>query len=329
MAVSGWLRQSQPMSYPRALLVLLDAAGTYHCVSRCVRRAFLCGDDKFSGRNFDHRKQWLEDRLIALADVFSVSVLAYAVMSNHLHVVLHVAPEGAAAWSDEEVATRWVRLFPVRIDGVLDHEGCHRKAAAMLGNADRLLEVRRRLTDLSWFMRCLSEPIARLANAEDRCTGRFWEGRFKCQALLEYAAVLACMTYVDLNPVRAGVAADLAGSKHRSIHRRMQQPVDDDAAFDAVAGPPLAGRLPISESAYIRLVEWTGRHLHPGKRGVISADAPPALRSILDSKDWIRQVRGVESRYCRAIGSAEALLDKAKAMGQRWLAVRRCERALV
>jgi len=85
------------VGYPRQLLVVPDAAGTYHCVSRCVRRAFLCGDDAYSGRNFDHRKQWLEDRLVELAEVFSISVLAFAVMSNHLHAVLHVDPANAGA----------------------------------------------------------------------------------------------------------------------------------------------------------------------------------------------------------------------------------------
>jgi REP element-mobilizing transposase RayT len=317
------------MGYPRTLLVVPDVAGTYHCVSRCVRRAFLCGDDAASGRNFDHRKQWLEDRLIELAEVFSVSVLAYAVMSNHLHVVVHVDPLAAATWSDEDIATRWVRIFPVRIEGAVDEEGCQRKAAAMLGNAERLQEVRRRLADLSWFMRCLSEPIARLANAEDRCTGRFWEGRFKCQALLDDAAVLACMTYVDLNPVRAGIADDLSSSTHTSICRRLQQPSNSDDVLDAVAGPSRKGCLPISESAYIQLVDWTGRQLHPGKRGVINANAPSALRTVADAPDWLRQVQGVESRYCRAIGSKESLVEKAKAMGQRWLMVRRSEIVLV
>src|SRR5690606_17792764 len=111
----------------RSLLIDATEPGTYHCVSRCVRRAFLCGEDAYSGRNFDHRKQWVEDRLIELAEVFSVSVLAYAVMSNHVHVVVHVDPARSAAWADEEVASRWVRLCPATANGGIDPEGCRRK----------------------------------------------------------------------------------------------------------------------------------------------------------------------------------------------------------
>ncbi len=246
------------MGYPRSSLVVPHTAGTYHCVTRCVRRAFLCGDDPVSGRCFDHRKAWLESRLIELAGIFSISVLAYAVMSNHVHAVLHRNPALCAGWSDEEVATRWVQLFPVRVDGRIEAEACRRKVSVLTGDPARIALLRQRLGDLSWFMRCLSEPLARLANAEDRCTGRFWEGRYRCQALLDDEAVLACMTYVDLNPVRAGIAQDLPESAHTSVRMRLDTPVDDqEQPIAAVAGP---GCLASFRSAQGSTSSWsTGR----------------------------------------------------------------------
>ena len=318
------------MGYPRSQLVVPGTPGTFHCVARCVRRAFLCGDDALSGRSFDHRKDWIEARVIELAGIFSVSVLAYAVMSNHVHVVLHVDPQKAADWSEAEVAEPWVRLFPARVDGEADAEACRRKAWMLTGNAERIDLLRSRLGDLSWFMRCLCEPLARLSNAEDRCTGRFWEGRFRCQALLDDEAVLACMAYVDLNPVRAGAADSLSTSAHTSIKQRLAHPsTRHESPVDAVAGPPAAGLLPFSEAEYIRFVDWAGRQLHPGKRGVIADDIPPAIGLRLDTGSLLTQMRCVESRYCRAIGSAQALLAKAREIGQRWLMVRRADRVLV
>jgi hypothetical protein len=106
------------MTYPRLQTVDPQTPGFFHCVSRCVRRAFLCGQDVYSGRSYEHRKAWVEERLLALAECFAVGLYAYAVMSNHVHVVLHVDPQEAYAWSDEEVAERWVRLFPVRVEEV-------------------------------------------------------------------------------------------------------------------------------------------------------------------------------------------------------------------
>lgn len=317
------------MGYPRTHLVVPGTAGTYHCVARCVRRAFLCGEDTVSGRCFDHRKTWLESRLIELAGIFSISVLAYAVMSNHVHAVLHCDPALSSTWSDDEVAARWVQLFPVRVNGHIEPEACRRKAWVLSGNATRIALLRQRLGDLSWFMRCLSEPLARLANEEDRCTGRFWEGRYRCQALLDNEAVLACMTYVDLNPVRAGIAHDLPESVHTSVHARLgTNPEDQDQPIAAVAGPAMPGFLPLSTRQYIAVVDWSGRQLHPHKRGHIASDTPPPLLRGTDGAQWLAQVRGIESRYCRAIGSARALLDKAREMGQRWLMVRRVERSV-
>jgi hypothetical protein len=191
----------------------------------------------------------------------------------------------------------------------------------LAGDATRIAELRQRLSSLSWFMRCLSEPIARRANREDGCTGRFWEGRFKCQALLDDSAVLACMTYVDLNPIRAGMASSLEASNHTSIKTRLIGLQDHaaDAELKPVAGPSCSG-LPLSLGEYLELADWTGRIVRPDKRGAIDATAPPILRRLgLRQTEWSCQVQGIESRYWRAVGAVEALMEKAKALGQCWL----------
>ena len=175
----------------------------YHCIGRCVRRAFLCGEDPITGQNYEHRRQWIVDKLAELSEVFAINVCAYAVMSNHYHAVLHIDTEQAEAWSDDQVIEHWLKLFrgPVLIQRYL--KGETKTQAEHLKVAEMVTVWRERLSDLSWFMRCLNESIARRANAEDHCRGRFWEGRFKSQALLDEAALLTCMAYVDLNPIRA------------------------------------------------------------------------------------------------------------------------------
>ncbi len=165
------------MTTARSLLIDPESPGFYHCISRCLRRAWLCGIDPYNGKSYEHRREWVEQRLLELAEIFAVDVYAYAVMSNHVHVVLRIDPLAAATWTDEEVAMRWVRLFPATVNGEVDAFASRSKGQNLLGNAERLNVCRQRLGSLAWFIRSLNEPIARRANREDACTGRFG-GRF-------------------------------------------------------------------------------------------------------------------------------------------------------
>jgi REP element-mobilizing transposase RayT len=209
------------MATPRRTLVDPAQSGVFHCVSRCVRRAFLCGSDAYSGQDYEHRRAWIRDRLHELTDLFAIEVHSYAVMSNHLHVVVRTLPQRVDDWDDEEVARRWLRLCPgKRITSGPTEEPDELAVRILCQDAKKLAVRRARLANLSWFMRCLKEPIARRANSEDECTGRFWEGRFKCEILDDEGAALACMTYVDLNPLRAGIAATPEQSNFTSVHDR-------------------------------------------------------------------------------------------------------------
>jgi REP element-mobilizing transposase RayT len=196
--------------------------GVYHCIARCVQRAFLCGTDKYSGRDYSHRKAWILERLRHLAGIFGVEVCGYAIMSNHVHLVLRNRPDRVEQWSDAEVALRWRKLFPQRDDLTRElAEPDEHDLAMLLSNADRFATLRGRLSSLSWFMRCLCEWVARKANREDNSFGRFWAGRFKSQPLLDEAALLACSVYVDLNPVRAGIATTPEESPFTSGYDRI------------------------------------------------------------------------------------------------------------
>ncbi len=192
-----------------------------HAVQRCVRRAYLCGVDAVTGKSFEHRRQWIRDRLEFLASVFAVDCLTYTILSNHMHLVLRSRPDIVNEWSDDEVARRWLRLFPKRRDANGDPaEPETHELLAITSDPTRLTDVRQRLSDVSWWMRCTAENIARRSNKEDQCSGRFWEGRYRAQLILDETSLLACAAYVDLNPIRAAMAktpeeSEFTGAKDR------------------------------------------------------------------------------------------------------------------
>src|SRR5690606_36167965 len=211
------------MTRARSTLISLSETPWYHVISRCVRRAYLCGADVHSGQCFEHRRGWIVERVKQLAGVFAIDIAAYAVMSNHYHLVVRVDAQRARGWSDDEVLSRWTKLF---VGPEIVRRRLHAGDNDWDANSKRLLadyveEYRERLHDLSWFARVLNESIARKANAEDEVTGRFWDGRFKTQALLDHQAVLTAMAYVDLNPIRANIAATPETSGYTSVAERI------------------------------------------------------------------------------------------------------------
>ncbi len=280
------------MTLPRCEIVDSSVTPIYHCVSRCVRRARLCGE------GHEHRKQWIEERLQELAGIFAVEVCGYAVLDNHLHVILRLDDETAAAWSDEQVVRRWGQLHPPRGKNRKPQEVTEEWVEAQLADPDRVADLRERLNSLGWFMKSLKEPLARMANKEDGCRGTFWEARYKSIAVLDDEALLTTMTYVDLNPLAAGLAKTPEQSLHTSVktrldHCRQQGTLDrvlhqpaDRTRHDMPLEDPQHWLVPIEDrrdhresarteraglcanmnlASYLRLLDWSARLFRPGK----------------------------------------------------------------
>ncbi|MEW8247630.1 MAG: transposase [Candidatus Thiodiazotropha endolucinida] len=316
------------MPKPRKAQVSLETTPYYHCVSRCVRRAFLCGVDTHTGKSYEHRRQWIVDRMKLLGELFAIDICAYAVMSNHYHIILHVDPERAAGWSEQDVIARWERLFslPVLIQRYRSMETitCAERDAV----SELVSKWRHRLHDISWFMRCINEPIARQANQEDGCTGRYWEGRYKSQALLDEKALAACMAYVDLNPVRAGMAETPEQSEFTSIAERTSRLERGRDSEDEANNPsglyPFAGNprksmpkgLPFRLNDYLELIDWTGRTIVESKRGYIPSNQPPILERLqIDPRHWLYMTQHFESRFKGFVGASHKLKAACQHLG--------------
>ena len=301
------------MPKPRSQQISLSETPYYHCITRCVRRAFLCGEDSQTGKSFEHRRGWVEDRLLTLAKVFAIDVCAFAVLSNHTHIVIYVDENKAKSWTVEEVLQRWHQLFSGTLFTQRFMNG-EKLSKEIIKCVNETAEIyRQRLMDISWFMRALNEPIARQANFEDKCTGRFWEGRFKVQALLDEAALAACLTYVDLNPIRAKMAETPETSAHTSVLLRSEsakegkQPVE----LSPFVGNPrehMPKGLPFELDDYLQLVDLTGRCIRQDKRGFIDDDLPCILTRLnLSPDNWLKLTIGFENYFKGAVGSPDAI----------------------
>ncbi|MCP3127151.1 transposase [Shewanella sp. KJ2020] len=317
------------MTSARRQLIDANATPFYHVINRCVRRAFLCGEDKLTGRSYGHRRGWIVDKINALSAIFCIDICAYAVMNNHYHLVLKIDVDKAKSLSQKDIISRWCQITKghavatkyMNGDALIDGE-------VML--LDGLLtEWHERLSSISWFMRCLNEEIARKANREDECKGAFWEGRFKSQALLDEQALLACMMYVDLNPIRAGITDSLQSSDFTSIQERINSLAPQDNAlpsvntlaqsankrpqtthqslvkFDGSTHLRQQSGIPFHFADYLELIDWTGRAIRLDKKGYIDNQRPKLLNELgiapdtwlTSAKEFRRQYSGISGRW--------------------------------
>lgn len=305
--------------------VSLDTTPYYHIMSRCVRRSFLCGYDKVARKDYSHRQGCIEERIRLIASLFAIDLCSYAILSNHYHLVIKLAPEQARAWDDREVALRWTQVYkgPELVRRWLN--GMELPPFQEQTVKDIIHQYRKRLQDLGWFMKSINEPIARQANDEDGCSGHFFEARYKSQALPSDQALLSCLAYVDLNPVRANIAQTPETSEHTSIKERIKPQFDLHKAvqsqiekgylqsFEVPLKPLLhfGGNeygtdqigLPMSLQDYLELVDTTGRIVRDDKNGAIDDQLPPILnRLTMDFDEWLENVTRFEALYCRKFG---------------------------
>ena len=340
------------MTVARNQLINIESTPYYHCTSRCVRRAFLCGKDDYTGQSYEHRREWVESLILKLATAFCIDVVAYAVMSNHYHVILRINQALAESLTDEDIIDRWGLIYkPDSLmqdyrNGVMITEDERNRVE------DTLRQWRTTLSNLSRFMGYLNEQIARRANLEDKCTGRFWESRFHSQALLDDEALLRCMTYVDLNPVRAGICATPEESDHTSIKHRIDQRIKGsptilmdfltssreqhemtdraslpglDAITDHTLSPATDSihTLPLSFTEYLGLLDWSSRILRDDKPGAVPGDMPDILvRLGHTQKQWTSQLRPKSTWRPKALGSPAALQAFCASIGQKWVCQR-------
>ncbi len=309
------------MAIPRKFLVDPENACAYHLVSKCTRGMFLCGWDRLSKKQYGHRRRWFVRRAKQLAKCFAVDLLNYSVMSNHSHMVVFYDPKACESWSDEEVARRWVDLFPpprpssaVRGKFAADSIWESRKAdrlELMLLEPERLARARRTLGSLSSFMKHLKQPIARRANLEDGCKGHFFEERFYSGALLSDAAIIAAAAYVDLNPVRAKLAERLDEYDESSIAERVRE--NDPERLKAYLCPIASGLGQHRSFMEMTLADYIGL-----LEGIIAAEQTPGQARVQGDRvsSWRARLVAL-SKPQLAYGSAEMLKAWASKRGLR------------
>ena len=264
-------------------------------------------------------------------------------MSNHCHTVLKVIINQSLKLTGREVIDHWTAVYPSGRAMVKEYLDGTANTQQMKAAKRKIKIWRKRLKSISWFMRSLNHYIACKANKEDGCKGHFWESRFTSQALLDDTAILSCMAYVDLNPIRAGIASDLNGSDFTSIQERIQafklaqdalegtNSADEntDAANDiqlqsyqpdwllAFGDSNSQTNICFSLVDYLDMVDWTGRQIRKDKKGHISFEVPSIVQQLnVSTERWLELSQRFERIFAGFAGKAEKMYFHANKLGQ-------------
>ncbi|BCE03785.1 hypothetical protein [Marinicellulosiphila megalodicopiae] len=304
------------MTKARKRLVNYAATTKYLITCRCVRRAFLCGKDEYTNQDFEHRREWVEAILLKLPTIFAIDIAYYAIMNNHYHLVISVNVEQCESWSKVEVIKRWHQLYNGTMISKAFINGDELNPQEIILLDETVEKWRKRLINIGWFMKNINEPISRLSNIEDECTGKFWEGRYKSKAILDDEGLLSAMVYVDLNPVRAQTENTPEESKYTSIKKRsasfkksnQSDLVQDQPCELLPLSKHCKTHIPISPRAYLELVDWTGKQLTEGKKGKISTDLPDILTRLdLSETLFLNAAKNINNSFANLIGKASSI----------------------
>jgi REP element-mobilizing transposase RayT len=304
--------------------------GAYHVWTRTVRRAFLTGVDPQTGVDYSYRKELIERRLEALSSVFAIDCADFTVLDNHLHLILRNRPDIVAGWTDEEVARRWLRLQRSALE--LHDEPTPEQIAQFVADRERVAKARKSLSCISDFMGALKEAIAVVCNLVDRCTGNFWQGRFRARRLADVAELLVCSLYVNMNPIRAGLAQTPETAEHTSTYARMQDrrsgdpnlpssgwlsPVHVDGdGYDGVGARRRAsnkGFLDVSFVEFLQLLDALVRRERIERSGGTSQDLPPVLERLgVTASQWEHAVTATSRRFARELDIMAMMFAEAR-----------------
>ncbi len=318
-----------------------------HICARVVRRCFLFGVDPVTGINHDHRKVWIEEQLKLLATNFGIDLLSFAILSNHFHLILRSRPDVVETWDDTEVARRWLMLCPKRKKKDRSPEEPNEfELNSIRNDSDKLATIRKRLSDVAWWMRLLCQNIGTRANQEDKQVGKFFQGRYRAVRILDEETLLACAAYVDLNPIRAAMAETLETSEFTSVQRRIQSlqqaatskpsagttpdsflsPLSIDEKNDSIGACgnqtrercSNKGFLSMSTMDYLELLDASSRMIRPDKTGYTPSDVAPIFERLkLDLHNWRLQIKNFGRLFSNVAGKPKDVYEMRSLISKR------------